>query len=81
MSETEQTLNSTIFTGEYMNIYNGVCCVTSSRRKRSEIPHNVFTIRYTVSISNNGLTYSDGRLVYLFDSKCQQHVVCFTIYF
>ncbi|XP_053394304.1 von Willebrand factor D and EGF domain-containing protein-like [Mercenaria mercenaria] len=71
---SEKSSDSTFTPGGYLDIYNGMCCVHSGRKKRADMPIDVFTIRYTISISNNGRTYSDAATIHLFDSKCQQEI-------
>ncbi|XP_053403283.1 uncharacterized protein LOC123555247 [Mercenaria mercenaria] len=62
--------------GEYDSIFDGYCCPSAAeeRRKRSTEPSG-FTVRYSISISNDGLHFGPSRNVHVFDSTCQTYVV------
>ncbi|XP_053388311.1 von Willebrand factor D and EGF domain-containing protein-like, partial [Mercenaria mercenaria] len=62
--------------GEYDSIFDGYCCPSAAeeRRKRSTEPSG-FTVRYSISISNDGIHFGPSRNVHVFDSTCQTYVV------
>ncbi|XP_060602133.1 uncharacterized protein LOC132755297 isoform X2 [Ruditapes philippinarum] len=63
--------------GEYESMFDGYCCpfAVTKRRKKRDVISNTFTVRYSVSISNDGIHYGPGRNVHVFDSTCQSYVM------
>ncbi|XP_060581457.1 uncharacterized protein LOC132738052 [Ruditapes philippinarum] len=63
--------------GEYESVFDGYCCPSAveKRRKKRDVTCNTFTVRYSVSISNDGIHYGPSRHVLVFDSTCQSFVV------
>jgi hypothetical protein len=63
--------------GEYESVFHGYCCPSAveKRRKKRDVNSNTFTVRYSVSISNDGIHYGPSRNVHVFDSTCQSYVM------
>ncbi|XP_060602135.1 von Willebrand factor D and EGF domain-containing protein-like [Ruditapes philippinarum] len=62
--------------GEYESVFDGYCCPSAveKRKKKRAVTSNTFTVRYSVSISNDGIHYGPSRNVHVFDSTCQSYV-------
>ncbi|XP_060581447.1 von Willebrand factor D and EGF domain-containing protein-like [Ruditapes philippinarum] len=63
--------------GQYESMFHGYCCPSAveKRRKKRDVNSNTFTVRYSVSISNDGIHYGPSRNVHVFDSTCQSYVM------
>jgi hypothetical protein len=63
--------------GEYESVFGGFCCPSAveKRRKKRDVTSYTFTVRYSVSISNDGIHFGPSRDVHVFDSTCQSYVM------
>ncbi|XP_060590586.1 uncharacterized protein LOC132745655 [Ruditapes philippinarum] len=63
--------------GEYESVFDGYCCPSAAekRRKKRDVTSDWFTVRYSVSISNDGIHFGRSRNVHVFDSTCQSFVM------
>lgn len=55
------------YPGGYEDIFTAVCCIGNPVGT-----DDVYVAMYDVSISNDGVTYSNEKTVYVYDSTCQE---------
>ena len=69
----DEVTQTTTFKGLYINIFNGMCCISApnERRKRQVDDNDVYITKYDVSISNDASTFGTSMTVTVFDSSCQ----------
>ncbi|XP_053378774.1 uncharacterized protein LOC123526132 [Mercenaria mercenaria] len=61
-------------TGEYEDIFTGICCVSGEQTDLHEDSRDLFIVMYELSISNDGENYGETIPVYVYDTTCIQQV-------
>ncbi|KAH3842268.1 hypothetical protein DPMN_115765 [Dreissena polymorpha] len=61
--------------GVYEDAFTAYCCIPDERSKRSRNNDNVFTLTFSLSISNNGESYSLERHIVVYTPRCQDRVL------
>ncbi|XP_052277399.1 uncharacterized protein LOC127876329 [Dreissena polymorpha] len=72
---TNKAMERQVVPGVYEDAFTAYCCIPDERSKRSANNDNVFTWTFSLSISNNGESYSLERHIVVYTPRCQDRVL------
>ncbi|KAH3842449.1 hypothetical protein DPMN_115944 [Dreissena polymorpha] len=72
---TNKAMERQVVPGVYEDAFTAYCCIPDERSKRSANNDNVFTWTFSLSISNNGESYSLERNIVVYTPRCQDRVL------